>query len=311
MTIASLLFDAVKVLTSAGFDTPRLDAEILLAFALGWNRTKLLAYLNEEISPNSHLKFRGLIARRLNKEPVAYIRGVKEFYGLPFLVTPDTLIPRPETELLIDMALEWLSAKKIASTSLDISAIIDASTILNVPTVIGAPAILDVGTGSGNLAIALAYYLNSLQGKHAQVFAVDISENAIKIAKENALRIGVSDKISWFLGDLLDPLPKEKHYNIVVANLPYVPTKEWENLPPGVRMEPRLALVGGENGLLLIKRLLSGISVFLASPHAVFLELGPGQAELIPELPEVKDFAVLEVRKDLLGIPRVAHLELR
>lgn len=282
-SLDSILFKASQTFESAGSDTPRLDAEVLLSHVLGWNRAKLLAHLDYYVSEEYHKEFQKLINRRLNKEPVAYIIGKKEFYSWDFVVTNDVLIPRPETELLIDMAVEWLEKHSLVS-----------------------PLIVDVGTGSGNIAVTLAKL-----SKDARFFAIDISNKAIDIAQENAKRLGVSDKIQWFCGDLLQPLNIHNKVNVIIANLPYVPTADWKNLSDNVKMEPSLALDGGEDGLDLIRRLLQQAQQLLGEPHAMFLEVGPGQTDAIKDLQEMKFYSIVEVRNDLQGIPRAIHLCLK
>ena len=196
-------------------------------------------------------------------------------------MTTDVLIPRPETELLIDMAVEWLEKHNLI-----------------------LPLIVDVGTGSGNIAVTLAKLWKS-----AKIFAVDISSKAIEVAQENAKRLGVSDNIQWFCGDLLSPLITYDKINIIAANLPYVPTRTWEKLSPNVKMEPRIALDGGQDGLDLIRRLLQQAQPLLGEPHAIFLEIGPGQAELIKEMQDMNNYSIVELRNDLQGIPRTIHIQ--
>lgn len=281
--LSSILYEASHILTSAGFDTPRLDAEVLLAYVLGWNRAKLLAHLDYHISEEYYNEFQKLIKKRLNKKPVAYITGKKEFYSWEFMVTTDVLIPRPETELLIDMAVEWLEKHNLIS-----------------------PLIVDVGTGSGNIAVTLAKLR-----KDAKIFAVDSSSKAIEVAQDNAKKLGVFDNIQWFCGDMLSPLLAYNKINIIAANLPYVPTDEWEKLSPNVKIEPRIALDGGQDGLDLIRRLLQQAEPLLREPHALFLEIGHGQAELIKEMQEMNNYSIVDTRNDLQGISRAIHLRIR
>lgn len=285
LSFGSALIYAADLLAQEGFDTPRLDAELLLGCAAGWERVKLLTHLNDLIPLGIIEEFNNLLERRLQKEPIAYIRGVKEFYGRLFYVNKNALIPRPETELLIDMSIEWLRTQSAKSGK---------------PFY---PNIIDVGTGSGCLAITIA----SLW-KGAEIWAVDISEKALDIARENAKRLGVFDRIKWLSGDLLTQFPKENKANLILANLPYIPTSDWEQLSPNVKMEPRLALDGGEDGLDLIRCLLMQARPIFAEPQAIFLEVAPGQEDSIKNMPEMDNYKIVEVRNDLSGIPRAVHL---
>jgi release factor glutamine methyltransferase len=222
-----------------------------------------------------------LVRRRLSHEPSAYITGQREFYGLDFQVNRDVLIPRPETETLVETALELAAQqgpKGVGSEQ--------------------AMRIGDIGTGSGAVAIALAVHLPS-----AHIFATDISPAALEVARDNAAHHGVEQRIEFLQGDLLEPLQTTVH--LLVANLPYVRTDEWRELPPELRLhEPRLALDGGVDGLDLIRRLLAGASRALEPGGAVCLEFGTGQQNAILALAR-EAFASATIRPDLVGRPRV------
>jgi release factor glutamine methyltransferase len=209
-------------------------------------------------------------------EPIQYIFGETEFYGLPFLVTPDVLIPRPETEHLVEKALE-LAAQFIA------------------------PRIVDLGAGSGAIAVTLAHQL-----PHAQITAIDLSSAALAVARENAERNGVSSRIRFLCGNLLAPVAEER-FEIVVSNPPYVPSGDRASLAVEVRdYEPALALFAGDDGLEVYRRLIPAAFAALIPGGFVALEIGFGQSPAIAELLAVSGFERIDFVQDLQSIPRVA-----
>lgn len=251
-SVRELLARTTAYFAEKGIPTARLDSEVLLAHALSTDRLGL--YLRyERLVPEAVLEvFRSLVRRRAAREPVAYITGEKEFYGLPFRVTRDVLVPRPETELLVEHFVSQ-------GTS--------------------SPRVLDVGTGSGVIAVVVAMEL-----PESSVVATDISEAALAVAQENARRHGVLSRIEFRCGNLLNVLQSGETFDAVLANLPYIPTGEFTSLEPEVaRYEPRMALDGGEDGLTLIRRLVDRVPDALRPGGWLALEVGAGQAEAVAE----------------------------
>jgi release factor glutamine methyltransferase len=231
----------------------RLEAEVLLYHAMGVDRATLYSGLTPPPPTSTVALFESLMARRLSGEPVAYITGTREFYGLTFRVGPGVLIPRPETELLVERALAAVSQ-------------------------VARPAIADIGCGSGCVGIALAAHLPG-----ASVWAIDLSEAAVASASENAARHGLSGRVTTLHGDLLAPLPAR--VNLIVANLPYINARDLANLPASIaRFEPLLALDGGASGLDHIQRLVDQAPPCLCPGGSLLLEVGYDQAGAVAEL---------------------------
>jgi release factor glutamine methyltransferase len=252
----------------------RRDAGVLLTHTLKRSYSWLLAHGDELLSDELSLSYTELLARRRRGEPIQYITGETEFYGLPFCVTPDVLIPRPETEHLADKVIE-LAAR------------------------FEQPRIVDVGTGSGAIAVALAHKL-----PHAQITATDISSRALAVAGKNAKRNGVD--LRFLTGDLLAPVAGER-FEIVVSNPPYVPNGDRATLSVEVReYEPELALFAGDDGLDVYRRLIPTAFDALVPGGFVALEIGYGQSKAITELLAGSGFAQIEFVPDLQNIPRVA-----
>jgi release factor glutamine methyltransferase len=234
-------------------DTPRLDAELLLTHCLGWDRTRLHAYPAQTLNDEQHREFENLVRRHAQGEPLAYILGHQEFFGLDFFVDHRVLIPRPETELLVEEAIAWIQMCEPDGQTLTAA---------------------DVGTGSGAIAVSLAVACPRLT-----LYATDVSADALQVAARNAKRHGVADRIQFYHGDLLEPLPEPVH--LIAANLPYVSESEMALLPPHIaRFEPRLALDGGPDGLTVIERLLTQARTRLQSEGAILLEIGAAQGDL-------------------------------
>ena len=259
----------------------RQDAETLLLHVLGRrdaarNRAWLLTHLDSEAAPDDAAEFRVLIERRLAGEPIQYIVGEAEFYGLPFCVTRAVLIPRPETELVVEKALQLAAG-------------------------LGAPRILDVGTGSGAIAVALAAHL-----REAAISATDVSLAALTVARRNAERNGVADRIRFRAGDLLAPVAGEQ-FDILVSNPPYVAEADRDTLAVEVReFEPMTALFAGAQGLAVYRRLIPAAFAALASGGFLVLEMGHGQKAAVGMLLGAAGFCAIEFAADLQGIPRVA-----
>ena len=275
------LEQAVRTLTNESVESPRLDAELLLGHVLGVNRAAILTWPERRLTPKELTLYRNLVRRRAHREPLAYILGFREFYGLDFHVDPRVLIPRPETELLVEQALGH--ARRYA-----------------VP-----PKIADVGTGSGVIAVTLAA---KLPGAH--VYALDGSVEALEVAEANAHRHGVAGRVHCVESDLLVRLPES--VDLIVANLPYVTTVEWENLPPEIRgYEPRSALDGGPDGLFFLRRLLADAGFHLRPGGVILLEIGASQGALLTGLAHSYfDEAVVSLCQDYAGLDRLVVVQL-
>lgn len=272
-TVSALLRGAVVPLSETS-TTPRLDAELLLAHALGWPRARLLAERDHTPSPEAQASFAALVGRRAAGEPVAYLVGHKEFYGLALAVTPATLVPRPETELLVELALAIARGREQRGLLL-----------------------ADIGTGSGAIAIALAAQLPA-----ATLYAVDLSAAALAVAERNVAGHGLTDRVQLLHGDLLAPLPGP--VDLIVSNPPYTIFAEVE--PNVGAHEPRLALDGGPDGAAVYRRLIAAAPRYLRPGGALLLEIGAWQGELVAELArELLPGATIRVHQDLAGHDRV------
>jgi len=252
--LAQALRAATERLRAAGIEDASLEAEVLLRHALRLDRAHLYARLQESLSPGDEAVFRSLVARRLTHEPAAYIVGQREFYGLDLETAPAALIPRPETELLVEAALARarLPDRRASRDPF---------------------LIVDVGTGNGAIAVALAVHL-----PWARLIAIDISREALALAARNARRHAVESRIAFLQADLLSALSCPA--DVIVANLPYVRSDDWEPLAPEIREhEPRIALDGGADGLREIGRLLEQAPSHLRPGGSLLVELGPPQAE--------------------------------
>ena len=284
MKLREALRSAREVFSSQNIDDAHLEAEILLRHVLKVNRVQLYVNQDTELTTEQSQTYESLIERRLSGEPSAYIVGQREFYGLDFYVDRRVLIPRPETELLVDKALEF--ARQHPNIS--------------------RPVIADVGTGCGNLAISIAKHL-----PRAKIFASDISQAALEVAAINCRHHRVSHRINLLQGHLLEPVPGKAY--IIVANLPYVKEKELAALDPNVReFEPHLALHGGSQGLDYIAELLAQAPHKLSQGGAIFLELGEGQGTAAITLAQ-KHFPQSEIclYPDLRSIDRVLGVYLQ
>lgn len=274
---------AVATLTVAGADSPRLTAEALLAHVLGVSRAQLLSRPEHTLPPNLLADYETLIARAAAGEPLAYLTRHHEFCGLDFLIDARVLVPRPETELLIDLALQFAAQSPISSLRL-----------------------LDVGTGSGCLAITLAVRLPS-----ARLTALDVSAEALALARLNARRHNVSDRITFLQSDLLSHFPlRTSHFALLLANLPYIPTAELQRLPVS-RHEPALALDGGPDGLDLIRRLLADAPHVMAPHSRLLLEINDEKgAEAFDLARAALPSAPIELHKDFAGLDRALAISL-
>jgi release factor glutamine methyltransferase len=297
MQIGEALAQASTRLRPEGIDSPRLDAELLLAHVLDVNRAAILAHPDQRLTPKALTRYRDLVDRRAHREPLAYIVGHREFYGLDLTVNRHVLIPRPETELLVEHALQ--RARDLPCRY-----------------------VVDVGAGSGAIAVTLAVHL-----PQARVYALDASSQALAVVAENAERHGVSDRVRCLHGDLLEPLlrvdphtaaggadpPLLGQVDLITANLPYVTSSEWPELAPEIQQhEPRAALDGGPDGLDLIRRLLATARPFLHAGSALLVEIGASQGEAVTTLAHAH-FSPAQVRlyQDYAGFDRLVVVQMR
>lgn len=281
-TIGRLLTWTTDFLRGKGADSPRLDAEVLLAHARGCQRIELYTAFDEEPAESVRTTFRELVSRRATGTPVAYLVGQREFFSLSFEVTPDVLIPRPETEQLVVRALDL--AKEMASSE--------------------SLRIADVGTGSGVIAICVAKHL-----ENCRVTAIDISPATLAVAQRNAQKHGVDKRIEFLASDLLETLPAEKQFSLVLSNPPYVSSTEMAELARDVgEYEPHLALDGGEQGTQVIERLIAQVSKYLRSEGWLLLEVGSSNANRVEELiSQNPSLELHETLKDIAGLSRVVQ----
>lgn len=273
VTLAQRLADATQLLASVT-ETPRLDAEILLAHALGISRARLLARLQ---GPCNAPGFDAMLERRLAYEPIAYILGEWEFFSLSFRVTPPLLVPRPETEHLVEIVLEWIES--------------------------GPATILDVGTGTGCVAVAIA-----ATAPKARLVATDISPDALGLALANAERWGVADRIEFRAGDLFEALPAPSPaFDVICSNPPYVEESAWAGLPPVIRLyEDPHALLAGPDGLAVIRRLVGHARRYLRPGGLLAFEIGMGQDRAVREMLSSNGYEHVGFRRDLACIERIA-----
>jgi release factor glutamine methyltransferase len=273
ITLSSLVAQAAHRLRQAGVDTPRLDAELMLADLLGVGRAYLYAHPDQEVSADILQEWRRRVERRARREPLAYILGKAGFYGLEFVVTPDVLVPRPETEVLVEAVL----ARQPVTVA-------------------------DIGTGSGCIAVAVAVSLPQVQ-----VWATDISEAALRVARENAERHDVSERVRFLQGDLLQPLAGMR-FDVIASNPPYVAESERLALQPEVReWEPPQALFTDNDPLRFHRRLIAEAHFHLRMGGWLMMEVGMGQAETVATLLEEVGYREVRVLNDLAGIGRVVE----
>jgi release factor glutamine methyltransferase len=266
------------MLAEAGSEEASLEAELLLAHALSSDRTHLYQRLREALPDDAARAFEALLQRRLAHEPTAYILGRKEFYGLDFDVTPAAIIPRPETETLVELVLEFIGTREAGHET----------------------RVVDVGVGCGAVAVALVADL-----PQAEIIATDVSPEALALARRNAERHQVAERIRFLEGDLLEPL--DAPVDVIAANLPYVRSGDFEAALPEIRRhEPRLGLDGGPDGLRIIERLLRQAPARLEGGGALFIEIGEEQGDAARRL-ALESFpqARIEVKRDLSGLDRV------
>ncbi len=258
----------------------RLESEALLAHVLQMSRTQTLAHPERPLSPEEDLAVSEVLRRRLSRDPLAYITGRKEFFGIDLMVNPSVLVPRPETEALVENAVKIVHEFPEGQE----------------------PALVDVGTGSGAIAVSLAVHLMS-----AKIFAVDSSAGALAVAQANAKMHGVADRITFLEGDLLTPL--NSAVDLIIANLPYVRSGELSSLAPEVQREPREALDGGQDGLDVIRRMMHQAQHVISGDGVILLEMDPRQAGPLRVMGEsMFPGAEISILKDLAGLERVFML---
>ncbi len=305
-TIGDCIADGTRRLRAAGSESARLDAELLLGWAVGADRTAIVAHRDAPVGADALARFDGGVTRREAGEPVAYIRGIKEFHGLAFAVDERALIPRPETETLVDAAIAEVMGR-LAGRPGEAGAGSGGG---------GDPIrVADVGTGSGAIAVAVAVALRGRRvamGRNVTILATDISPDALDLARENAVGHAAADGLRFVEADLLPPvLPDDgAPLDVVLANLPYVRSDAIAGLPIAASFEPRLALDGGVDGLDPIRALLERLPDVLSPDGVALLEIGFDQGEAAPAavaatLPGWR----AAVDPDLAGLPRVLRVE--
>jgi release factor glutamine methyltransferase len=277
-TTRSLLGWMAQDFSALGLGTPRLDAEVMIAHVLGVDRVHLYMDLDRPLTAAELGAVRALVVRRRQREPVAYLTGQREFYRRAFEVSPAVLIPRPDTECLVERALALLAPESSAR-------------------------VLDLCTGSGAIAVSLA-----AERRLVHVDATDISSEALAVARRNAERHGVTERLSFHEGDLFGALTETRRYDLIIANPPYVRTDELPQLAPELRHEPSLALLGGMDGLEVLDRLGAQVGSWLAEHGVVLFEVGEGQAAHVSDaLRRQSIFCNVRSHADLGGVARVVE----
>ena len=276
-TIARVLKWATEDFRGRGMESPRLDAELLLGLSLGLDRVRLILEAARPLTPEELSSYRELIKRRRSGEPIAYIRGEREFYGFPIRVTPAVLIPRPDTETLVEVAPARTRGRHMYGRALDLC------------------------TGSGCVAIAFAK-----ERPTWRVTGVDVSAAAIAVARQNAERLSARAAARWLSGDLFAPLAEGERFELITANPPYIPHADMAELSVGIReFEPRVALDGGADGLDVVRRILEQAPERLVPGGVIALELQYDQAERVSEMMTAHGLVRVERRKDYGGHERV------
>lgn len=272
--VRDLLALSTAYLEERGCDNPRLDAEVLMGHVLKVDRLHLYLNLDRPLETEEVDKYRCLIGLRGRRNPVAYLTGTKEFYSNEYKVTEDVLVPRPETELLVDQAVARIK-------TLDL------------------PQVLDLGTGSGIIGVSIALLV-----PQSQVLAVDISQPALDIARENADRLGVTDQLSFLQSDMFEKIPERK-FHLICSNPPYIPSLDLEMVEKEVQLEPQIALDGGPDGLDFYRTLTSEAPQYLHKGGFLILEIGYDQGKAIADLATVHGFSNCQILQDYAGNDRV------
>ena len=279
--VCALLSRLEKRFADAGVDSPGLDAQIILAVVLGCDRAHLHAYPEKVVPHEALAKAEALARRREAREPMAYILGEREFWSMSFSVSPDVLIPRPESELLVERAVALLREK-------------------------GESGILDVGCGSGVVGLAVAGELTE-----ACVTLLDLCPKALEVARRNAIKFGLANRTRYLVSDLFDALAEGEEFDLIVSNPPYVATGELDGLMPEVSsFEPRLALDGGADGMDFIRRIIEEAPAYLAHGGSLLIEMDPRQMAEAEDFSQRRgNFHATRRHKDLAGRERVLELQ--
>ena len=284
LSIAQAIQEASQALREAGVSEARRDASSLLVHVTRRDQTFLIAHDDEELKADEIEQYRQAVERRTSGEPLQYITGHQEFFRLDFEVTPDVLIPRPETELLVEAALKILDEANATP-----------------------PLICDVGTGSGCILISILH-----EEKGARGVGLDVSTRALRVAARNAARLGVSERIELIESDCFDALAPDAKFEMIVSNPPYVAEKDLRGLQREVREhEPRVALSPGADGLSIIRKILRDAPRFLKPGGHLLMEIGFDQHERVSAWINPKIWTLLDIHKDLQGIPRTVALRKR
>ncbi len=280
-SISETLKTAAEILHQSEIIEPRREANSLLAFALQKDKTFLIAYPEYKLTEEEEKRFRDFLQRRARHEPFQYIRGKQEFYGLDFTLTPDVLIPRPETELLVEAAIEILREKE-------------------------NPQFCEIGVGSGCISVSILHEV-----KNASAIGFDISEKALKIAQINAESNGVSDRIELKISDVFEILQNEK-FDLIVSNPPYVSGEDFSALQAEVRnFEPRIALTDGKDGLSIVEKIILDAPNFLKPNCFLLMEIGFNQSVRVREMFDMKIWRTIEFLPDLQDIPRMLQARIK
>lgn len=282
MSLDSLYKDIKKRLSNSAIQTPELDSKLLIQAVTGFDDVDFITRRDTEISAQDMKSIDALVERRLKGEPVSRILGNREFWGLDFIVTPDTLDPRADTETLIEMALKWVKKEGRLNDPLKI---------------------VDIGTGTGCIPIALLSEL-----PNATAIAIDISEKALSVARQNAQKHKMSSRIKFIQGDCLDSFDDD-NIDLFVSNPPYIPNLDIENLAKEVKNhDPFLALSGGNDGLDYYKKIIFQLKNKLNGKNKAFLEIGFGQLESLTRLVDESNLLLCDSGADIAGIPRVVEI---
>jgi len=282
ISIRNAITESAEILSAAGLAEPRMEATSILSHVLCRDRTFIIGHAEDLLADGQLEAFQQFVRRRANGEPLQYITGHQEFFKLGFEVTPDVLIPRPETEIIVEAALEVSQNDH-------------------------APVILDLGTGSGCIAVSLLHELAD-----ARAIATDVSFSALRVAQRNAQRHGVIDRLAFTQADGSSVIGADGRFTLVVSNPPYVPESEIESLQREVRdHEPLSALVSGADGLSHIRALVRGVPILLRPGGYFIFEIGFGQREAVAQLVDSNLWDLIEIRNDLQNIPRTFVLQKR
>lgn len=278
MTIADALDGARRTLAAAGIPNPRLEARLLASHVLGITIEMIMGYPERHVAHGRTADLDAAVSRRARREPIAHIVGHREFWSLPFCVTPHTLVPRPDTESLVEAVLDWLGDRE------------------------AGVRVLDLGTGTGCILLALLAELARATG-----VGVDASIDALQVACQNATALGLADRADFVRGDWASGL--QGCFDIVVSNPPYIADQDFVGLEPEVaRFEPRLALSGGPDGLAAYRAIIPQLGRLLAPRGAAFLEIGAGAAADVTELIRNHGFEHIEIKDDFAGVPRCVRV---